>query len=299
MSAELDISYLPRSQSWVKLGLAGNPASGNKAKPSQPVVKAEGSDILAPWGDNNLYPQDIFNLARKNDLIPSTIDIQVALLVAAGYVIGQVEQVNGQDVFTPRSNSEISTFLDNTDIYGYLARAGSDFYWYRNGFPEIIRSDDGSKIIGVRGQQAMFCRYSQHNTSGIIEHCLINADWANEDKKYTIKLPVLSKFFPVDDLRSRKGTNFIYPLSFPSPGATHYALAPWHASVESKRLELANAFPVFKLALMNNQMTVKYLIEIADKYWPWRFTDWDTKPELKEARVDQVKQDLEDYLTGN
>jgi hypothetical protein len=89
----------------------------------------------------------------------------------------------------------------------------------------------------------------------------------------------------------------VYPISYPTPGKAYYQLAHWDSFRTSGWLEVAALIPKYKLALMKNQMSIKYHIEIPFSYWTKKFKDWDAKPELQLQRKQDESNRLNKFLT--
>lgn len=280
----------------------------NSPEPQTPLVKETSLDLagkIIAWGEDNLYPQNVVALAEKNDIVPSTLKKKVELLVSAGYMIGQYEYQDGKKIFVEKQNEEIETFLEDTNINAFLQEAAQDLYWFINFFPQVVRDETIDKIIAVTIQEACHCRYGVPNKKGLIDTCYINANWDtdyNENSAYVIKNPVIDRYFrPSETLRMVKGSHFIYPLSFPSPNAKYYQLEPWHAAIKSKWLAYANQIPEYKMAFLNNEMSIKWQITISEEYFVAKFPLWnsaDTTEEMKANWKKEVIKEVDDYLAG-
>jgi hypothetical protein len=262
--------------------------------------------LVARWGVDNLFPQNLLDCIRKNTIIPSTIDWKVRALYAGGISYGLTTIVDGEEKFTPVRIPEVEDFLKKSNIQqNYIIPATKDLYHFYNVFPEITLSKDRSKILQLSTQKAINCRYSiQNQETGLIDYCFINANWihfASATDPRTIVRPVLDLYYdPVTALKNRSDSfNYIYPLSYPTPGETYYALADWYSVVTSGWLEAANAIAQFKKYLMQNQITVKYLIKVPEYWWKWKYKNWDTLSDAdrKVAMSNEMKV-FNDFLTG-
>lgn len=284
-----------------------NPKAQPLPMPTSPKVKDDfkvGLGDVAYWGTDNLFPQNIYHKAKDNSIVSSTIQKKVELLIAGGFHIGIMqEDENGEEVFKPKHNKEIATFLKSINFSTYLAEAASDFYWFQNVFPEIVRDEKSGKIIAVSAQEAMFCRFSKQDEKGIIKNCFISANWDNYDNEnsvYTQTRAVIDRYYnPVLDLRLRTGTHFIYPISFPSPGTTFYQRAPWTSVTENGWLDFANRIAIFKQARLENLFTADYIVKIEQGYWEVKYPGWSklTKEE-RDDRQTQTKLDIENKIAG-
>jgi hypothetical protein len=277
-------------------------------RPDQPLIVNTSENALglvARWGDDNLFPQNVLDAIRKNTIIPSTLDWKARALYAGGISYGTLS-ADGKDTFTPGKVKEIDEFIKKSNINAnYLVPGTKDFYHFYNLFPELTLSKDRSKIVQLSTQKAVNTRYSiQNQETGLIDTAFINANWrhfASASDPRTITRPVLDLYYdPVNALKERTDSfNYIYPLSNPTPGETYYALADWYSVVASGWLDAANAIAQFKKYLMQNQITVKYLIKVPEYWWKWKYKNWDNLNDTqRKAIIDTELTAFNDFLTG-
>jgi hypothetical protein len=276
---------------------------------SKPVVDqqaTQGYGNVSPWGIDNLYPQWVYKNTRHNSIIPSTINRQVELLLGAGWQVGIFEyDDDGEEHFIPRKNDRLIKFLERMNFNGYLTETAVDWYWFFNAFPEVVVDYDRQSIVTCRRQKSMFCRWSRQDDWGRVSKCYINANWQlaqSETHPLTLTREVVDRYYdPIAHLKMAKGTHFIYPLSFPSPGETFYQAAAWHSAIHSHWVELSNSIPEFKKFLMKNQMTVKYVVTIANEYWTAKYQHkWESMTdEDKNTKIEDLKEKIRVYLQGN
>lgn len=253
---------------------------------------------VAYWGTNNDYPQQILAELEKNSDLGSFLDLQARILYAGGVTYEVIDPQTG--LAKPKRIPEIDRFLFNN--WQYPMQAGVDFYRFINVFPELILTRDRKKIGRLVGRPANFCRYAKQNKKGLIPYLYIHSEWGTAQLRdeYMLKLPVIN---PLTDLPEelpddRRGFNYAYPLSYPS-GKVYYQLANWNALRNSKWLDLANKIPSFKLAVMTNQITLKYHIQIPDYYWTWKFPDWENmKPDVKAKKKTEEIEMITSFLKG-
>lgn len=282
------------------------------ATPTSPEVKKtfiNSTDKIAKWGDDNLFPQTVYKEARKSTIIPSTLDWKARALYSGGIVAGKVsyKEANGgvTEIFTPEINKEFDEFKKRSALNRYLIEATNDFYWFYNPFPELVLSKDRKKIVAISAQESMHCRWGLQNPkTGLVEQCFINANWddnEDENSKTTTKVAVIDPYYdPVGSLRERDDAyKYIYPISYPTPGGTYYQLAHWNSIRESGWLEFTSDLVKFKKALVKNNMSIKYQIEIAEWWWEWKYPQWkELDPKKKiEIMTSEVKK-INDFLKG-
>jgi len=254
---------------------------------------------IHPWGDDNNFPDTILSELANNSDLGSFLDLQARALHAGG-VTYHVEDPNTGEII-PKRIPEIESFLFQN--WYYPIQATVDFYRFINVFPEFIVSRDRKKIRWLICRPANHCRYALQDEQGRINHVYISANWpeARWNDKKTLKRSVVHPIYDMpENLRQRKdGPAYIYPLSYPS-GKSYYQLANWNAIRKNKWLELANKIPEFKLALMNNQLTIKYHIQISGKFWEWKYENkWSTfSAEEKKKKKEEVISTINQFLKG-
>lgn len=272
-------------------------------RPEQTVdedIQEKNSDTIAYWGDGNDYPQIIREELGKNSDLISFLDLQARVLYAGG--VGYELQNPSTGEVIPGRNMEIEAFLFRN--WRYPIEATIDFYKFINVFPEIILSNDRSKVKWLINRPAHQCRYELQDKKGRINNCYVSANWPETlyNDKTTLMRPVIDAAYDMpEDVKERRDNakNYIYPVSYYS-GNTYYQLANWNSLRKSKWLELANKIPAFKLAMMNNQISIKYHIQIPDYYWQWKFEGvWDTmSPEEKKGKKQEEIEAINTFLQG-
>ncbi len=279
-------------------GMSAIVTNAPTTRPTTTVEKSFDSLPVAAWGENNTFPQDVISDVRKDPEIGTLLDKKARLLYSGGLIYGKITIGNdGAETMTPidaDKDKEIKAWLNRSNINRYLIEAAKDLYWYSNIFPEIVLTKDRKSIVQLCTQAAEECRWSKQNPkSGLIETCYINADWStiSATDPLTKKLSVIDPYYDAtESIRKSKGTNFIYPISYSSPGNKYYQLADWNSIRASGWLDVSRAVPKFKKHLLETQTTIKYHIEISDQYWPQKFPDWESlgdeqKIEKKEAEL--------------
>lgn len=287
VSEMYDVFYLPQVGAIVDL-------APGVSKPTTSVVKQQGSDAMAFWGDNNDFPQLVIKDVRRDPELPNLLDEKARLLYSGGLVWGQlVVGDDGKETIKPYDSNitkTISDWLVRANIGRYLYEAAKDLYWFYNAFPEIVLTKDRSKIVSITAQPAEFCRWGvQNQNTGLVEKCYINSNFpeGKADDKLTKKLPVIDPYYdPAGALKIRNdGSNYIYPLSIPTPGSIYYQLADWNSIRESGWLDISRLIPKFKKSYLEKQMTIKYHIEVSDQFWTHKYKDFESKTPAEQTKI--------------
>lgn len=249
-------------------------SGGAMATPSTPVFTQPDttSNIVASWGADNLRPQNIMKALAGLPQAKSIFKWKAAALYGGGIIYGTEDEAGN---FMPKKDKVIDDFFRLSNIKRWQIETCLDYYYWENPFNEFILNG-ARKIVSMVSQDAMYCRLGiQNPKTGVVDKAYINANWANSPiVKPADGIEVIDPYFGrYDQVANGKAFKYIYTTSFPSPGQVYYQDAAWHSLVESGWLEVAKAIPAFKKALFQNQMTIKYHIEIADWYWEFKYKD--------------------------
>lgn len=138
-----------------------------------------------------------------------------------------------------------------------------------------------------------------------IENLYYSKRWPIPKEEEYVKIPALDIDFPLWDLQSRMmlgkvkpGASFILPIRLQEDGNTYYEETYWNG-IRNTWLPIASNVPAMKLAIMRNQMTLKYHIKIPYEYWTWMFRDewdsWDAK--TRTNKISSTLDDMNEFLT--
>jgi hypothetical protein len=256
-------------------------------------------DDIAPWGDNNLFPQEIIELAERSTELPSLLNWKAKAALGAETLPYNREYNEAtkewEDV--PITDPDIVSFFLSQKTKLYLRESFTDLYWFANVFPDLIKNEAGDKIAYLGTHDASWCRWYKMNNQGWVDKCAVSSYWPGGgiygDPKYFRVHDVVNPYDwnVVDKLKGNEQIKrFVYPVSLPSPGHAYYQVAPWDGLRTSGWLKVAAQIPVFKLAIMRNQVHIKYLIKIPNTYWPAAFPLWNTY--TQEQKVAKKKEKL-------
>lgn len=294
-----------------------------ESTPIQITIKGK-KDLrgAVPWGANNNLPQEIIDkVATSPDLSTGMLfNVQIGYgdgIVACRY---QADEKGEKRIVPVFDNPEINDFFETNDINGYLLEQLTDLNYFYNIFPEIIlnqESPEKRKVVYLTSKEAAFSRWEEMNSkTGKIEHHFYSAKWpegtpGEEEVEVT---EVLDHHRPISDVLQRIGREvrkggkktddkvyrYIIPVSFPTPGRPYYRKPYWYSIIESGWYDFAVAIPEFKKYLIQNGMTIRYVIYLSDDYFPDIFAREGiaNDVEKQKARIKKEYEDLNKYLTG-
>ena len=231
---------------------------------------------ISPWGPTNDMPQLILEKAKKSEIVQSNLLFNIQSGYGQGIkpmrrIIENKKIVGFEEIY----EGEVVDFFAQNDINGFFLEQLSDMHYFYNVFPEIILSGDKRKIVSLRSKEATFSRWGVMDPKkGCITKHYYSAKWNDGARKETIsESDVLNNYNPYQDLVSRISTGsysqlrFIVPVNFPTPGKTYYQDPYWWAIFQSGWYDFLMMIPEFKKALLKNQLALKYIIYLSDKYF--------------------------------
>lgn len=278
---------------------------------------SEGDIKYVPWGENDDYPIDLITKVYQNPMLAQGMLFNTNLAFGDGILAIRKKAVDGKLQVEPvYDNAEINSFFENNDINGYLLEQMTDINFFYNVFPEIILNQETPrKIVELNHLEAVFSRWSEMDvtTRRIMWHAYSAKFGIESPKKEDIVVtPVLNPKNPLLDLKRKLGlepdingktiiekkNRYIIPITFPTPGRFYYQKPYWVSIIESGWYEFAQQIPAFKKALLKNQMTIKYHIQMSADYWDVLYSAEGIKtPEGKAERKAQEYTNIKEFLT--
>lgn len=270
------------------------------------------------WGESNDLPLTTIDKIYKNPVVASGTFFNVLVLYGQGVVYGRMLDVNGKRQFVQTDDvEEINTFFEENDINGYLLEQATDMVTLFNCFPEIIfNRENKRKVVNLLSKEAAFSRWEEMDPeTAVIRHHFYSAKWGKsmEREKDIVVTPVLDSRWPLRDLKIRTGrltdekgskkdlqeSRYIIPLNFPTPGRSYYQKPYYFSIFESGWYDYACKIPEFKNALLDNQMVIKYHVELSEDYFSKIFSEEGiTEDEKKKARVKAEYAALNKFLSS-
>lgn len=270
-----------------------------------------------PWGEDNDIPNIITTQSYKVPVLTSGMLFNICMGYGQGPIPVRYDEKGEPQKVT--DNAEINAFWEENDVPGFFLEQVTDMMFFFNVMPEIILNNEKRpKIVEINHKEAQFSRWEEMNKKGVIEHHFYSALWADEDSGETLDqdtcfvTPVLERRRPLKDLKIRTGISsgddgkkkdskerkFIIPVTFPTPGKFYYQKPYWYSIIESGWLDFAIQIPEFKKALMQNQMTIKYHIELSPEYFEIIYKNEGLKTDAeKKARIKKEYENFNKFLS--
>jgi len=306
MSFKLDINsltaYLPGSPAVFSLaGLNGMSLDKGFLSSRDAVIPQRDytGTPWALWGDSNDWPSQVVLATEKNGVAAQCLEFWYTQLYGRGPTLFTEDKtsVPGKINKILVDNPQIEEFFEISNIKEFFMKGFWDYAWQRNPFVQLKFDNQGKNIASVKAFDPINCRFGKMSPEKPkITEIYISASWPNPSAGEYKKFDVLDPEFPVLDLQNREikpGSIFFFPMQLRRNGHPYYDVAPWHGLVNTW-IQIANSVPALKAALFKNQMTIKYHIEIAYKYWEKKTKgQWENLPMEKQREL--VSDELDNF----
>jgi hypothetical protein len=269
---------------------------------------AIGAHKIAPWGTNNNLPAEILAKVKKSDVISANLrfnrDVCYGL---APKLVKVIRDVNGKiaDYVEVEDGPEHEFFEMNDFPLFYLEQI-TDMVYFHNAFAELIPSATSKKITSLRHKEAAFSRWSTMDKKGEITKHYYSGKWKDSPGLSDIAVSkAINEFNAVGHINmmmALKPERMIYPLYMPSPGRPYYSLPEWYSIFQSGWYDHSVAIPELKKSIMKNNLGVKFIIYISQKYFDDIFQKEgidQTDFKAKKKRLDEEKIKFNEFLTGS
>ncbi|WP_431166331.1 hypothetical protein [Tenacibaculum halocynthiae] len=316
-------------QSFGHIGIVGNgqavvsmnsSTKTTTAEPTKVMVHTENkSQGIAAWGSDNDFPQKLLKEVRKNGAATSGLSLVCDALYGSGFILYKEDFEADKDGESKRKliqqslrqYPEINTFFKNSQMKRFFKESIADLTYLAISFPEYILSNDGNTITRAYRQKSAHCRFElMDEKSGFIKNVWVSTKWADGvDLKsdYAKKIPLIDSYWSAEQVKEyckkNKIKSFVRPMFYSMLDESYYPVASWHSAYYSKWIHVANSIPEFKKALFENQVNIKYHIEVDEEYFERKYKggdkEWDDFTlEEKETTRKALVEFIDKYLRG-
>jgi hypothetical protein len=285
-------------------------SAGDKVTTVQVEVKDKVGTV-ASWGKNNDYPQKIMEAVRKNGSASRGLSFNRKAHYGNGLTLLNID-VTDDGKHDPRvipiaSQPLIRDFFTKSQMPRFWKETIMDLEWWGIAFPEYILSNDYTQINRVKRQKAAWCRFEVMNPdNGLVENVYISEKFGktsvSTDSNWVSKIALIDSYWSPEEVKEyckrNKIHNFIRPVFYPLLDEAYYPEAEWHAAYKSGWLDIANSVPEWVLNMFKNQVSIKYHIEIDERYYINVFKDqWqnftnDERRQQRENTLDKINEHL-------
>lgn len=297
-----EIGYSQRTKAAYLLPKGPN-ADGKKfSVPPEKTIGA--SRPYADWGTNNDLPIKMAKDIEECGVLNAGLDAKVRIAIGKGpmpFLLLNIDN-EGKEELEFVGDSEIHDWMELNDSFSLSGNAMYDKFSYGWSPCQVILSRNRKKINRVKRTDVVTARLEKKNKqTGLIENLFLCDDWETnpaEGSDYLKKIPILEEGVEYFDLQERtSGFEFALINRQLRNGRGYYPPTLWYSA--KAWVDYIKRIPALKNAMMDNQITVKYLVTISATYWRRIHTQWDTMtPEKKQEIMDKKLDEIDQYLSG-
>ena len=259
------------------------------------VPKGKAAPIkFVPRGRNNNMMYDIMKKIGANVTVGSNVEFKNkvvygdSVLVYRKYRDKETRKIIKEEVL-PEEYPDIFDFIENNDIPFIRMEIANDLVIFYDAYVEyIFNQDTRPRLVQVKAKEATCSRISViDERTGKSEYHGYSAKWHEGMPDDVIATPLLDRQAPLRDLKTRmgllpneKGTKeivkdrrFIHNIRIATPGRFYYSKPYWWSVFVSGWYDFGNAIPIFKKALIKNQMALRYIVYIKEDFWGKLYAD--------------------------
>lgn len=291
---------------YIDLAAAGKKSSVKTKK----VVPIEPKDLnfnypWAMWGDNNLLPKEMAQDIECCGVLSSVIDGKSRFGLGRGILpcYTQIKKDGTEEITDVVQDAEILDFLDANDDFTQCLGWFKDLNGIGNGLARFVLQKDRKKIATLLRDDVTEMRYEIMDNYARINNVYLSAWWeyvADKNSQYLITIPLLDKNNPFQDLKNRtSGYEFALSFRYPAWNRRYYSMPLWYSAY--KWVKIAQGVPDMKAALFQNNMRIKYMVVIYERYWTTAYGDeWqDYTDKQQEQKRQELYDDIDKFLVGS
>lgn len=248
------------------------------------------SEPWAYWGTDDQLPNIIKHKITESPIASQTIYRKVQMLYGNGlcYYSNKTYEQTGE--FQKAFSAKVERWLRLNRIKtAWIPAVFNDWAYLMNSFSELIFSGDRQRISNIYHKPVAFCRLETQNQSTYkIDHLYYSPQYAFGYKPQTSDIRKI-KLFDWTNQRSfiekLAGKKFAWHSRFPD-GNPYYAKPFWVGLTrEDGWLDVNNKVPEIINAMMDNQISIKYIIHIPMTYFQLRYRDFNNKDEHERDKI--------------
>ena len=291
----------------------------SNAIPVVPKGKSQPIEFV-PRGRNNNMMYDIMKKIGHNVTVGSNIEFKNKVIYGDGVMVYRkyrdpnTGKIVKEEVL-PEEYPEIFEFIENNDYSLIRHEIANDLTIFYDSYVEyLFDSNNPPKLVQIKSKEATCSRISKiDEKTGKSEWHGYSAEWHKGSPEDVIATPLLDRQSSLRDLKVRMGIlpnkdgkneivkerNFIHNIRINTPGRFYYSRPYWWSVFASGWYDFSSAIPVYKKALIKNQMTLRYVIYIKDTFWDklYKAKGLTTDEEKAQCREDFLKE-MNDFLAG-
>lgn len=261
-------------------------------------------------GQANQFGNEIAEKIRLCGVLNTAIKASARIALGKGLKpvkLTGIDAKTGEETYEYIDDKEIEDFLNNNHHFKYSLRNIRNSIGWGWTHGRFVLNPDGNKIAAFKIDDIVKCRLGKKNKKGVIEKTYYAADWAQNliNSKENVKPLTLlqedNEVAHLQDLIKTKTTQreFSFIQRGELDGMEYYPYPTWYPAWDWVDMDIK--IPAMKVAMFNNQITVKLLITIHEQYFKeihgdkWMAYSYEEAQAIREAKAQEINK----HLTGN
>jgi hypothetical protein len=275
------------------------------ATKDKPAVPQDQTGLpYSTWGDDNLFPQNVLIDLGKSHVAGKALEKRQTVHFGRGIIAYRnvKDATSGAMTQEAVSDQEIVDFLEINTINFQWPKLILGLETFYNAWVEVILNKGKDHINRFYVKDSAYCRVAKMDPkTRKIPYLYYSAQWDlspdAENSEVVEKIPMWdpSKLDPNTGIYP--DGKFAIQLTYQTLNSTFYSLAAWNAIRANKWLEISYKVPALKYAIMKNQMTIKYHVQIPDYYFDNKYPSPDYTKEEKNKGVQTTLDELNEFLS--
>jgi hypothetical protein len=269
---------------------------------------AVGTHSVASWGPGNAFPTEVEEIIGRTGVLNTGLKFIHRFTLGQGIFPCMVTgyDSSGGEILKVVNDPALTKLINGRMVRRYLANAARDYFKFGQAFPEFIFTADGKKIHGIDVKNAVYSRYIEKK-NGVIPGIVVSGDWPDSpgaQTDYTV-IDLLDNYDPFFDLDARRllgrtvGKTVAMPLRDEWNNNEYYPLPIWWSAKMAGWIDIANKIPMFLRKMYEQQIFLKWHIQIPYAYWDKKYPDKDFKTlEERKTAIQKEMDSIEENLTG-
>ena len=286
-----------------------DPKSITQVTPELDETVSVGNLKVASWGSGNSFPSDAEAIIGKTGVLNTGLRFIQRVIVGQGIFPCKVTGYDdkGNELLEVVNDPAITKIINGRNVRRYLHNSTRDYIKFGQAFPEFIFTADGKKVHGVDVKNALYSR-NLEKKNGIIPGIVVSGKWPDspsEKKDYSV-IDLLDMYDPYFDMESRRllgntvGKTVAFPLRDEWSNNEYHPLPIWWSAKLAGWIDIALKVPSFLLKIYEQQITIKWHIQVPYAYWEKQFPEKDFKTaKEREAAIQKEMDEIEECLTGS
>lgn len=287
-----------------------------------PIVPKGKKDSIefVPRGRNNNMMYDIMRKIGTNVTVGSNVEFKNKVIIGDSIMVYRKYRDKTtnkiiKDEVLPEEYPEIFEFIENNNYPLIRLEIANDLTIFYDAYVEyLFDKNNPPKLVQIKAKEATCSRISKiDEKTGKSEWHGYSAEWHKGAPEDVIATPLLDRQSPLRDLKTRMGKrpnddgkceivkerNFIHNIRINTPGRFYYSRPYWWSVIASGWYDFSSAIPVYKKALIKNQMNIRYIIYIKDTFWDKLYKNANlTEDQDKTDCRENFLKEMNDFLAG-